>query len=66
LANKQAFIKDLHAFLGLEYQAVDDTNCPYYEPFQPVRVDIWKEEIPDILSQVSDTFIHYMELFDYL
>ena len=64
--HKQAFMRGLHLFLGLEQKDIDDTECPYYEPFGPVRVGIWKEEIPDIMSQVNDEFIYYMKLFDYI
>ena len=65
-SDKETFIKNLHQFLGIEHKSVDDTKCPYYEPFGPVRVGIWKKEIPDIMKHVNDEFIHYLKMFDYL
>ena len=65
-AHKQAFLRGLHLFLGLKQQNINDEKCPHYKPFGPVRVGIWKEEIPDIMTKVNDEFIYYMKLFDYI
>ena len=64
-AHKKAFMRGLQLYLGLEERNIKD-ECPHYEPFGPVRVGIWKEEIPDVMSKVNDEFIHYMKLFDYI
>ena len=63
--HKEAFMKGLQLFLGLEQRVIVD-ECSYYEPFGPVRVGIWKEEIPEIMSKVNDEFVRYMKLFDYI
>ena len=65
-ANKENFIKNLHKFLDIEYMKIDDTKCPYYMPFGPVRIGIWKKEFPDMMSQLSDEFIYHLKIFDYL
>ena len=62
---KDAFMKSVQKFLGLEWHPVIDDDR-YYAPFSPVRMGTWKEEIPDIMSRVDDEFKHYMEMFSYI
>jgi hypothetical protein len=62
---KEAFMRRAQEFLGLEWSPIID-DSRYYAPFGPVRMGTWEDEIPDIMSKVSDEFKYYMEMLKYI
>ena len=62
---KNDFMKKVQEFLGLEWHPIID-DARYHAPFGPVRLGIWKDEIPDIMSKINGEFEYYMEMFNYI